>query len=42
MARSLRDIAEQLNEEDDYDDFDEEYHNIVENIHGTNCQESLK
>ncbi|CAG8580665.1 5246_t:CDS:10 [Paraglomus brasilianum] len=42
MARSLRDIAEQLNEEDDYDDFDEEYHNIVENIHALHWSEKYQ
>lgn len=34
MARSLKEIAERLEEEDDADDYTKEYKNIVANLNG--------
>jgi hypothetical protein len=34
MARSLKEIAERLEEEDDIDDYTKEYKNIVANLNG--------
>ncbi|RIB03101.1 Glycoside Hydrolase Family 63 protein [Gigaspora rosea] len=39
MARSLRDIAERLNEEDDVEDFSKHYKDIINNLHDLHWSE---